>query len=122
MLVIGLAAFFIFGPERLPTLARDAARGLGRAREAIAATREKLQDELGDDFAELRELDLRSYHPRTYIRDQLFAGERPSAPPNGDAARATAAGLRPSTPSTESPATRSVADRTLPPPFDFDAT
>ena len=41
IIVLGLAALFIFGPERLPTLAKDAAHGLKRVREAITGVREQ---------------------------------------------------------------------------------
>ena len=73
--VIALAALFIFGPDRLPTLARDASRGLRRARSAIRDVRGQMDDVLGDDLAELRDLDLRRYHPRTLIRDQLLGDD-----------------------------------------------
>ncbi|MCU1617687.1 MAG: tatB, partial [Frankiales bacterium] len=75
ILVVALAALFIFGPERLPTLAKDAAAGLKKLRTAISDVRGQMDETLGDDFAELRDLDLRRYHPRTFIRDQLFGDE-----------------------------------------------
>jgi sec-independent protein translocase protein TatB len=106
ILVIALAALFIFGPERLPTLAKDAAAGLKRLRRAMRDVRGQMDESLGDDFAELRELDLRRYHPRTFIRDQLFGDEEDEFP------------LR-------SPGPQAVArprDRGTPPPFDYDAT
>ena len=105
IVVLGLAALFIFGPERLPTLAKDAAAGLKKVREAITGVREQMNDSLGDDFAELRDLDLRKYHPRTFIRTQLLGDDDGPAP-----AVAVAA-----------PAPR-PRDRATPPPFDPDAT
>ena len=51
IIVLGLAALFIFGPERLPTLAKDAAAGLKKVREAITGVREQVNDSLGDDDA-----------------------------------------------------------------------
>ena len=39
IIVLGLAALFIFGPERLPSLAKDAAQGLKRVREAVTGVR-----------------------------------------------------------------------------------
>ena len=79
VLVIALAALFIFGPERLPGLAKDAAAGLKKVREALTGVREQMNESLGDDFAELRDLDVRKYHPRTFIRDQLFGDDDPLA-------------------------------------------
>lgn len=125
LLVIGLAALFIFGPERLPTLARDAADGLNRMRSAIAAAREQMGGELGEDFAELRDLDLRRYHPQTFIREQLLGEGAPPPPvgqrPTGDdaATRAWWAGRPTAAGASGSAAQR---DRSLPPPFDPDAT
>ena len=105
IVVLGLAALFIFGPERLPTLAKDAAAGLKKVREAITGVREQVNESLGDDLAELRDLDLRKYHPRTFIRTQLLGDDDGPAP-----AVAVAA-----------PAPR-PRDRATPPPFDPDAT
>lgn len=104
VVVIALAALFIFGPEKLPTLAQDAARGLKQVRETAGAVRAQMRDELGEDFTELRDLDLRRYRPRTFLRDQLFGEEEPAAP-----ARALPDRPRPQV-------------RLLPPPFDVDAT
>lgn len=114
LLVIALAALFIFGPERLPTLAQDAARGLKRLRGVVDATRSQFADAVGDDLGELRDLDLRRYHPRTFLREQLFGDERIDGgiDPGGVA-------------SSGETASRSHPRRTghgLPPPFDPDAT
>jgi sec-independent protein translocase protein TatB len=106
ILVIALAALFIFGPERLPTLAKDAAAGLKRLRQAMRDVRGQMDETLGDDFAELRELDLRRYHPRTFIRDQLFGDEDDDFPLRAPCPEAVA---RP-------------RDRATPPPYDYDAT
>jgi sec-independent protein translocase protein TatB len=106
IIVLGLAALFIFGPERLPTLAKDAAAGLKRVREAITGVREQLDESLGDDLAELRDLDLRKYHPKTFIRDQLLGDDDA---PVVTTAEVTVPAARP-------------RDRATPPPFDPDAT
>lgn len=75
IMVILLAGMFIFGPERLPTLAKDAARALRETRRAIGEVRGHLNDSLGDDLGDLRDLDLRRYHPKTLIREQLFGDD-----------------------------------------------
>jgi sec-independent protein translocase protein TatB len=107
VVVLALAALFIFGPERLPHLAKDAAQGLKRVRSAITGVREQMNDTLGDDLAELRELDLRKYHPRTFLRDQLFGDD--------DASQVTKAAA-------PGPAAARPRDHATPPPFDPDAT
>ena len=105
IVVLVLAALFIFGPERLPHLAKDAATGLRKIRTAITGVRQQVNESLGDDLPELRDLDLRKYHPKTFLRSQLFEDE-PATP----AARpATVAPSRP-------------RDHGTPPPFDPDAT
>ena len=121
IVVLALAALFIFGPERLPSLAKDAATGLKKVREAITGVRGQLHDSLGDDFDHLRDVDLRQYHPKTFIRQQLLTDDdapvrRGSASGTTGATAATAAGrVRPSE------RTR-ARDSATPPPFDADAT
>jgi sec-independent protein translocase protein TatB len=121
IVVLALAALFIFGPERLPSLAKDAAAGLKKVREAITGVRGQLHESLGDDFDHLRDVDLRQYHPKTFIRQQLLADDdvpvrRGSATGTTGATAASAAGrVRPSQ------TTRSRNSAT-PPPFDADAT
>ncbi|QTR50776.1 Sec-independent protein translocase protein TatB [Candidatus Thiothrix anitrata] len=46
MLVIGVIALLVIGPERLPGLARKAGRLLGKARAFIATTRTDIEREL----------------------------------------------------------------------------
>jgi len=107
ILVLALAALFIFGPERLPHLAKDAAAGLKKVRETVRGLRDQMNESLGDDMPDLRNLDIRKYHPRTFIREQLLADdEEPTVQPTG-ATAATIAAPR---------------DHTIPPPFDVDAT
>ena len=121
IVVLALAALFIFGPERLPSLAKDAATGLKKAREAITGVRGQLHDSLGDDFDHLRDVDLRQYHPKTFIRQQLLADDdtpvrRGSTTGRTGATAASAAGRgRPSQ-------TTRRRDSATPPPFDADAT
>ena len=106
IVVAAVAALFIFGPERLPNLAKEAASGLKRVRTAITGVREQVSESLGDDLPELRDLDLRKYHPKTFIRSQLLGDD--DAPPM-KAAAPMAAAVRP-------------RDRSTPPPYDPDAT
>jgi sec-independent protein translocase protein TatB len=72
VLVAALAALFIFGPERLPSVAKDAARALARIRAAVDDIRTNVDETLGDDLAPLRDLDLRRYHPQTFVRDHIL--------------------------------------------------
>ena len=106
IIVLALAALFIFGPERLPDLAKDAAAGLKKVRAAITGVREQVNESLGDDLPQLRDLDLRKYHPKTFIRTQLLGDDDEPTVHRGSA---PAAASRP-------------RDHATPPPFDPDAT
>ena len=107
IVVIALVALFVFGPERLPNMAKEAAGGLKKAREVITGVRAQVDESLGDDLAHLRDLDLRQYHPRTFIRNQLLGDDEPPVRSGATATRTEAARAR---------------DRATPPPFDSDAT
>ena len=112
IIVLALAALFIFGPERLPHLAKDAASGLKRVRSAVTGIREQVNDSLGDDLPELRDLDLRKYHPKTFLRDQLLGDDDAPTVHRGSAAAAGATAVTVARP----------RDHATPPPFDADAT
>jgi len=110
IVVLALAALFIFGPDRLPDLAKDAAAGLKKVREAVTGVRAQVDESLGEDLAKLRDLDLRQYHPRTFIRNQLFADDDAPLRASGATAATTVA------------AAARTRDHSTPPPFDPDAT
>jgi sec-independent protein translocase protein TatB len=114
IIVLALAALFIFGPERLPDLAKDAASGLKRVRSAVTGIREQVNDSLGDDLPELRDLDLRKYHPKTFLRDQLLGDDDRPTVHRGSAAAAGATAA--------APVVARPRDHATPPPFDPDAT
>jgi sec-independent protein translocase protein TatB len=52
LLVLAVVGVLVFGPERLPGLASDAARMIRTVRELLAGTRTQLRDELGPEFAD----------------------------------------------------------------------
>jgi sec-independent protein translocase protein TatB len=79
ILVLAVAALFIFGPERLPSVARDAAAGLQRVRSAVTTVRGQLDEEL----PQLRDLDLRQYHPKALIREHVIRDDVGQAPRGG---------------------------------------
>ena len=118
IIVLGIAALFIFGPERLPTLAKDAAAGLKRLRAAITGVREQVNESLGEDMPDLRDLDLRKYHPKTLIRTQLLGDD--DAPTMHRGSATGSAGLAAAGPAGAVAAR--PRDHATPPPFDLDAT
>lgn len=74
LLVIGLLAMFLLGPERLPEYAARLARFVRTARRMLDDANQRMRDELGEDFDldEWRKLDPRQYDPRRIIRDALL--------------------------------------------------
>ena len=78
--VLALAALFIFGPERLPDVARESAAGLKRLRGAMGSVRGDLHESLGEDLGRLRDLDLRQYEPRELVRRHLLGDDTPDGP------------------------------------------
>lgn len=66
LLVIGL---FVFGPDRLPGMAQEAGKTLRKLRLYLKDLRDDLTAELGP---EVGELDLRSLHPKEFVRKHLF--------------------------------------------------
>lgn len=75
IMVLLLGALFIFGPDRLPGLARDAAGALKRLRQTVTGARGQIHEQLGPDFDHLRDVDLRSLNPKTFIRKHLLEEE-----------------------------------------------
>lgn len=73
-----VVALLIFGPDRLPSLARDAARMLRQVREMAQGARSQLKTELGPEFADL---DLDTLNPRRFVRKHLFEDEPDWTPP-----------------------------------------
>jgi sec-independent protein translocase protein TatB len=64
LLVLAVVGLIVLGPDRLPELAKDAARMIRTLREMATGARTQLRDELGPEFADV---DLRSLNPRTAI-------------------------------------------------------
>ncbi len=74
LLLIGLVAALILGPERLPRYAEALAGLTKRAREWVTTARTRVRDEMGEDFDDVdwRTLDPRQYDPRRIIREALL--------------------------------------------------
>ena len=128
VLVLLLAALFVFGPDRLPQIARQAGRWVNDLRRMVANARRDLTDGLGLDDGELSSL--RDLNPRRYVRDNVLDGldlDDDPVPRNGAArgprngARRTGGAGR-STPAAGGPPTGGAPTGGAPPPFDPDAT
>lgn len=120
LLLIGLIAGVLIGPERLPKYAETAARLTGRVREYIRGARTRVKEEMGDEFDDVdwRKLDPRRYDPRRIIREALL--DDAPLPPVRPAAAATAVAARPAPIGpVEGVRVQAVLD---PPPFDPEST
>lgn len=65
LMVLAIVGLIVLGPDRLPGLAKDAARLIRTLREVATGARTQLRDELGPEFADV---DLRNLNPRTAIQ------------------------------------------------------
>ena len=72
LVVLAIVGLIVLGPERLPGLARDAARLLRNLREMATGARQQLREELGPEFADV---DLRNLNPRTAVRRAVFGDD-----------------------------------------------
>lgn len=114
LLILGVLAMLIFGPEKLPQLARDAGRTLRQFRSFAQQARNDLKSELGDSVGDFDFTDL---NPRTFVRKHLLEDD-PSelAAPAAVAATATL----PHTAGLQTPLPQLSPGE--PAPFDADAT
>ena len=67
--VIALVAVLVFGPDRLPELARQAGRMVRQVRRMANSARDELRAELGPEYADL---ELRDLDPRTIVRKHII--------------------------------------------------
>jgi sec-independent protein translocase protein TatB len=69
-----VVAIILFGPERLPDLARKAARLLHYLRTVAGNAQQQLSKELGPDF---ENVDLRDLNPRAFVQKHLLDDVEP---------------------------------------------
>lgn len=82
LLLIGLIAVLIIGPERLPRAAEAFASIVRKAGEYIRDTKSRVREEMGPELDDVdwRKLDPRQYDPRRIIRDALLEEPEPATP------------------------------------------
>jgi sec-independent protein translocase protein TatB len=69
MLTLLVVALLIFGPDKLPSVAKEAAQMLRTVRNMAKDARSQLKTELGPEFTDF---DLDSLNPRSFVRKNLF--------------------------------------------------
>ena len=74
-LVLAIVAVIVLGPDRLPGLARDAARMIRTLRELATGARTQLREELGPEFADLGLDELRNLNPKTALQRAILGDE-----------------------------------------------
>lgn len=81
LLLIGVIAVFVLGPERLPGYAAKLAQLVRTVRTMANGAKDRMRDEMGPDFDDVdwKKLDPRQYDPRRIIREALIDDE-PASP------------------------------------------
>jgi sec-independent protein translocase protein TatB len=73
-----VVALLVFGPDKLPSVARDAAQMLRQLRSMAKSARSQIKTELGPEFSDF---DLDSLNPRTFVRKNLLEDDEDDDPP-----------------------------------------
>lgn len=92
VLLLAILGLIIFGPNRLPKAAADAAKMLRELRAMARGAASDLKAELGPELADI---DLRGLHPRRFVEDALFGDDEPVASRRRTAMTALEPGERP---------------------------
>jgi sec-independent protein translocase protein TatB len=120
LLLIGLVAGLLIGPERLPRYVESLTKFARRAREYVTTAKTKMKDEMGSDFDDVdwRTLDPRQYDPRRIIREALLD----DAPVPTVRAASAAAAVTTASALTKPQSAAMPFTAEDPPPFDNEAT
>ena len=111
LLLIGIIAVFLLGPERLPYYASQLARLVKTVRTMANGAKERMREEMGPDFDDVdwKKPDPRQYDPRRIIREALLEDDEPAPV------------VRPPAESAYAQRQRKIKEG-LPAPFDGEAT
>ncbi len=92
--VIAFVGVLVFGPDKLPELAKQLGQFVRKAKQFADSARDEIRGELGPEFADL---ELRDLDPRAYIRKQIqeALAEEEAERPGPGAKRAAVLTLRP---------------------------
>ena len=118
LLIIGILAVFLLGPERLPYYAGKLGELIRQLRRMADGAKDRMREEMGPEFDEVdwKKLDPRQYDPRRIIREALV---------DDDAAPAAVAATAVVTPTVRESAyaqRQRMLKEGRPAPFDDEAT
>lgn len=82
LLILGLIAVFVLGPDRLPHYAQQLAKLVKSIRRMADGAKDQLSSEIGEEL-DWKKLDPRQYDPRRIIREAL--SDEVTAVPNATA-------------------------------------
>jgi sec-independent protein translocase protein TatB len=84
LILIGIIAIFLIGPDRLPAYSAQFARLIRQLRDMASGAKERMREEMGPDFDDVdwKKLDPRQYDPRRIIREALQEGSVAPATPS----------------------------------------
>ena len=127
LIVIGVIAAIILGPERLPAAAERLAGLVRSVRDLANGAKDRMREEMGPEFDEVdwRKLDPRQYDPRRIVREALQDDAPATASAASPAAAAgTVAAMAAAGRSSSRPRRRMAPRDPLPDgaPFDVEAT
>jgi sec-independent protein translocase protein TatB len=114
LIVLGVIALIVFGPDRLPGMAAQAGRALRELRRLADGARSELQDSLGPEFSQF---DIADLNPKQFVRKHLmdeFTGDGILLGQSADAGNGVTRPAEPASASTLSPGES--------PPYDAEAT
>ncbi|QGN33435.1 sec-independent translocase [Microlunatus sp. Gsoil 973] len=74
LLVLGILAIIVFGPDKLPGIARKAAKAISYVRQMAGNAQTQLKSELGPEFDDL---DFRDLNPKAFVQKHLFSDVEP---------------------------------------------
>ena len=120
LLILGVIAVFVLGPERLPHYARQLARLVRNLRNLADGARDRMREEMGSDFDDVdwKKLDPRQYDPRRIIREALLDDDDD----DDDFDEPVRSGIRPAATQDEPIQEQRMLAAGSPPPFDPEAT
>lgn len=82
LLLIGLLAVLLIGPDKLPMAAEKFGHLVRGIRDMANGARDRMREEMGPEFDEVdwQKLDPRQYDPRRIVREALLDDPQPTTP------------------------------------------